>query len=325
LTGKLIGIPKRAPTNVCSGQLGSSPPNQVTHSLLVEIRIFRQLTAVLVSRQSFLLVIVILALTGCVTASPVARTTPTFAPISVPTKLPLSKAPATSSAGLRPSFTLVHPAGIFTVYGAEGDQQAVQDVAEALQEQAFQVNRVFDYDYRDPITVEIFPDQDSLDHHGMNPEMQGYYAYSGDRRIQMVSPRNPTPQSEVDYSQRVLIAVHEYVHLVNNAINPNMPLWLNEGIAVYMGPHDLYTYVCQNMFPFEQIPSLTEMENSWDSVSAADLFAYALVDFIAHEYGQEKLNLLIRNPDKFEDILGDTRSKFEQHWREYMNLHYSKR
>jgi hypothetical protein len=217
----------------------------------------------------------------------------------------------------------MHQAGIFTVYGVEGDQQAVQDVAEALQEQALQINHAFDYDYRGPITVEIFPDQESLDYYGMNPEMQGYYAYSSDRRIQMVSPRNTTDQPEVDYSQRVLIAVHEYVHLVNNAINPNMPLWLNEGVAVYRGPHDLYTYVCQNMFPFKQIPSLREMEQSYESVSAADLFAYTLVDFIAHQYGQEKLNLLIRDPDKFEAILGDTRNKFEQHWREYMDLHYT--
>jgi hypothetical protein len=295
----------------------------------VEIHILRQLTAFLVSRQSFLtctlVAIVIFSFTGCVTAAPVSRTTPTFALTSVTTKLPLSKTPATSSAGLRPRFTLVHQADIFTVYGVEGDQQAIQDVADALQKQALQINRVLDYDYRHPIAVEIFPDQVSLDHYGMNPEMQGYYAYSGDRRIQMVSPHNPTTQAEVDYSQRVLIAVHEYVHLVNNAINPNMPLWLNEGIAVSMGPHDLYTYVCQNLFPFEQIPSLTEMEQSYDSVSAADLFAYALVDFIAHEYGQEKLNLLIRNPDNFEEIFGDRRSEFEQRWREYMSLHYTKR
>jgi hypothetical protein len=309
--------------------LGCSHPDQITNYLFVETHIFCQLTVFLMSRQSFLtctaVAIVILAFTGCGTASPLAGTTPTFALTSVPTKLPISKMLPTSSTGLRPSFTLVHQAGIFTIYGVEGDQQAIQDVGDALQEQAPQINRVLDYDYRDPIMVEIFPDQDSLDHYGMNPEMQGYYAYSGDRRIQMVSPRNPTTQVEVDYSQRVLIAVHEYIHLVNNAINPNMPPWLNEGIAVYMGPHDLYAYVCQNLFPFEQIPSLTEMEQSYDSVSAADLFAYALVDFIAREYGQEKLNLLMRNPDKFEDILGDRRSEFEQRWREYMNLHYSKR
>jgi len=228
-----------------------------------------------------------------------------------------------SNAGLRPSFTVVQQTGIFIVYGGKGDQQAVQDIAEALQEQAPLINRAMEYDYRDPITVEIFSDQDSLDHYGMNPDLQGYYAYSGDHRIQMVSPRQPAAHLEVDYSQRVLIAVHEYVHLVNNAINPDMPSWLNEGVAVYMGPHDLYTYVCQNIFPFEQIPSFRELEQSYDFVPAADLFSYAVVDFIAHEYGPKKLNQLIRNPDRLEDILETTRSEFELHWQEYMNLHYT--
>jgi hypothetical protein len=299
--------------------LGSCYTNQITADLLVEIGIIRRLKAFLVSRRSCLtctlVVITIIASTGCEAVFPQTLSTPTFILTSAPT----------SSAILRPNFTIVQQADIFTVYAVEGDEQAVQDVAKALQEQAIQINRVLDYEYRDPITIEIFPDQDSLDHYGMNPEMRGYYAYSGDQRIQMVSPRNPAAQQGIEYSQRVSIAVHEYVHLVSNAINPNMPPWLNEGIAIYIGPHDIYTYVCQNVFPFEQIPSFREIQEAYDSVSAADLFAYALVDFIAHEYGREKLNLLLRNPDKFEDILGDTPTEFERRWRDYMNLHYSQR
>jgi hypothetical protein len=140
----------------------------------------------------------------------------------------------------------------------------------------------------------------------------------------MVSPSNSTDLLKDNYLQRVSIAVHEYAHLVNNAINPNMPPWLNEGTAIYSGPHDIYIYVCQNMFPFEKIPSFSEMEQAYESVPAADLFAYAMVDFIANEYGPETLNILIRNPDAFENILGTTRSEFEQHWREYMELNYNK-
>jgi len=270
-------------------------------------------------------VIVTLACASCVTASPRTGTTSTFALTSIPRKLPISKTPRTCNVSHLPIFTLVHQADIFTIYGVEADQQAVLDVAEVLQEQAIQVNHALGYDYRDPITVEIFPDQESLDQYGMNPDMKGYYAYSGNHLIQMVSPRKPTIHQEIDYSQRVGIAVHEYVHLVNNVINPTMPPWLNEGVAIYMGPHELYAYVCQNIFPFEQIPPFRELEQSYDSVPAADLFAYALVDFIIHEYGQENLNLLIRNPDRLEVILGTARSEFERHWREYMKLHYIER
>jgi hypothetical protein len=77
------------------------------------------------------------------------------------------------------------------------------------------------------------------------------------------------------------------------------------------------------MFPFEQLPSLDDLKHSYDSTPAADLFSYLLVDFIAREYGQDKRNLLIRNPDAFESIL-TTRSEFEQRWKDDISLHCSK-
>jgi hypothetical protein len=98
---------------------------------------------------------------------------------------------------------------------------------------------------------------------------------------------------------------------------------LNEGVAIYIGPHAMYAYVCQNRFPFAQLPTFGEMEQSYAAVPAGDLFAYALVDFIANEYGQKTLNSLMRAPDSFDEILGVTRREFEQHWRQYMNQHYA--
>jgi hypothetical protein len=120
---------------------------------------------------------------------------------------------------LNPSFSVVQQVDFFTGFGGEGDQQAVQDVAKALQTHSPQVCRDLEYECQSQVTVELFPDQNTFDRQGMNPMMQGYYAYSGNHRIQMVSPRNPTAGAEIPYSDRVLIAVHEFVHLVNNEIN----------------------------------------------------------------------------------------------------------
>lgn len=55
--------------------------------------------------------------------------------------------------------TLEHCSDIFTVVGVEGELQVLQDVAEALKTFAPQVRQTLDYDYRDPVTVELFPDQ----------------------------------------------------------------------------------------------------------------------------------------------------------------------
>jgi hypothetical protein len=100
---------------------------------------------------------------------------------------------------------------------------------------------------------------------------------------------------------------------------------MNEGVTIYIGPHRIYEYVCQHRFPFELIPTFQDMEQSDSSVQAADLFTYALVDFIVNEYGLEALNHLIRSPDSLEDILGVNRSEFEKQWQQYMNQHYTNR
>lgn len=222
-------------------------------------------------------------------------------------------------------YSVVEQAGSFVLLGIEDDRQALRDVADALLKHSPQVCRDLASEYNSLITVEIFPDQASFDRHVMDPDLRGYYACSGNRRIQMVSPRNPAPRVEIPYTERVLISVHEFVHLVNNAINLEMPIWLNEGVACRIGPHAGYEYVCRHQFPFERIPSFREMVQSYYSVPAADLFAYTLVDFILHEYGQAALNLLIRSPDSLERILGVGPSKFENLWRQYINRHYAHR
>jgi len=60
---------------------------------------------------------------------------------------------------------------------------------------------------------------------------------------------------------------------------------MNEGAAIYIGPHKVYEYVCQNQFPFELVPAFQDMEQSYRTVRAADLFDYTLFDFIVNEYG----------------------------------------
>jgi RNA polymerase sigma-70 factor, ECF subfamily len=177
-------------------------------------------------------------------------------------------------------------------------------------------------DFQRTVSVELFADQESLDRLGMNPRMRGSYAYSGDGRIQMVSPRNPVPNLPVGYETRVLIAVHELAHLVLNEVNPRLPLWLNEGVATFVGPHAPYSFVCRNRFPFDRVPQLRDLQQSYATVPAADLFAFTVVDFIVAEYGMDALNRLIRAPDALEQIAGGDLAEFERRWRAFMEQRY---
>jgi len=82
--------------------------------------------------------------------------------------------PSPNSSSKNPKLTREHRIDIFIVVGVEGELQVLQDVAEALKTFAPQVRQTLDYDYQDPVIVELFLDQNSLDKFGMNPKMKGY-------------------------------------------------------------------------------------------------------------------------------------------------------
>jgi hypothetical protein len=217
---------------------------------------------------------------------------------------------------------LVSQSDTFSVWAAEADKQTALDILAAIRTGSGQVCMDLQTDCQFSVMVEIYPDQSSFDEHVMDPEMRGFFAISGNGdTIQIVSPANPSPH-KISYEDGVLVAVHEFAHLALDEINPNLPPWLDEGAAVYIGPHTPYTTVCQIAFPFEMIPSFEQLVNHYDEVQAPDLFAYTAVDFIVHEFGLETLNLLLRTPDDLEQVLGISQAGFEAGWHEFIRAHY---
>lgn len=255
---------------------------------------------------------------GGTTKLPAAAAT-LFVSVAAVTPLP---AAALTPVPAKPPFALGRRSGMFTLFAAAEDGQALADVANALQRHAPQICRDLQCDYRHPVTVELFRDQADLDRDDRSRRTRGHYAHSDGSGIQMVSPRNPLPGLPLSYETRVLIAVHEFAHLVNNAVNPRMPLWLNEGAAVFVAPHAPYAHVCRIGFPFNQVPSLRDLQESYQAVPAADLFAFSFVEFVAREHGRDVLNRLLRSPDSLELLLGAPREEIERRWRVYMEKHY---
>ena len=217
--------------------------------------------------------------------------------------------------------TLMADSGLLSVWAIAAEDQAAQDILAALQANSKEVCNDLQTACQFSVAIEIYPDQASFDEHVMNPDMRGFYAISGSNTIQMVSPSNPAPH-EISYEDGVLVAVHEFVHLALDEVNPQMPTWLDEGTAIYLGPHEAYRIVCQQKFPFEMTPSFPQLETAYDSVAAADLFAYSAVDFVVHRFGLEKLNRLLRQPENMRAILGISPTVFEERWHEFISHEY---
>jgi hypothetical protein len=215
---------------------------------------------------------------------------------------------------MRPMISTTH----LNIYAVPSDRAAAEDVASAIQKYQDNICSQLQVDCQFTVSVEIFPDQAKFDKNVMNPQMRGYYAISGERKIQMVSPNIAPTQLRIPYDERVLISVHEYTHLALNETNLDLPDWLAEGAAVYLGPHRLYDEACQRSFPLDRVPRLQTLIEAYPSIPAADLFAYTLVRYIAETDGMETLNRLIRSPSDISAVLNLSLEDLERNWKHYL-------
>jgi hypothetical protein len=231
------------------------------------------------------------------------------------TYLPL--APGSPAATPIPTPT-IPIAGLIAVTGEGVPVRVLDDIVAALHTGAPAVCDALEIPCDFPVAVEVFADQDAFDRGVMNPEMRGYYALSGDGRIQMVSPAN-SGRDELSYEDGVGVAVHEFVHLALDQIAPDLPDWLEEGTAVYLGPHTVYDRACRQQLAGVDLPPLADLRYRYSDVPAADLFAYTLVASIAGDDGYEALNALLHAPEAIEATLARSTAEVEAEWRTFVS------
>lgn len=212
--------------------------------------------------------------------------------------------------------------GIFIYKCMDQDPNVLKDIKNVLEEYYQSVCDDLEYQYTYKVVVEIYPDQKTYNENVMDDDLIGYPACSGNRRMQLVSPASPIKVSGIPYNERLLMAVHEFVHLMINEINNELPMWLNEGLASYEGSSAIYEYFCKTYF--YQLPSieLNHLERNYYSIPAADIYSYSAVHFIVEKFGFKKLNQLIRNPENFEKILSISKSDFNKQWNSFIDDHY---
>lgn len=240
-------------------------------------------------------------LVGCLPPStylPLAPASPAATPIPTPT-IPISDLVTVTSEGV--------------------PTPVLDDIAAALHDYAPAICDGLDVACDFAVMVEVYPDQTALDRVIMNPDLRGAFALSGDGRIQMVSPAN-TGRDVLTYDDAVGVAVHEFVHLALDRIDPELPDWLEEGTAVLLGPHDLYDRACRAQLIDFVPPPLADLREHYDDVPTPDLYAYTLVAYIVDTDGLHTLNLLLRQPEvAVEFMLGKSTLEVEAEWRAFIS------
>ncbi|HIE25749.1 TPA: hypothetical protein EYP66_00510 [Candidatus Poribacteria bacterium] len=161
------------------------------------------------------------------------------------------------------------------------------------------------------------------------------YAYPLKRRIVIKNP------SFLENSKLELARVvkHEIVHVIFGArigkYMKNVPLWFNEGIAMYGSEEWSYghywlmlTYVfSKSIIPLNKLSNQFPKEKRLAQLAYAESFS--AVSMIARDYGDEKLreitDLLAIGEDMDSALLfatGMNLAQFQQRWMQYLTKHY---
>ncbi len=178
--------------------------------------------------------------------------------------------------------------GRFRVACAETDRETAEDVLHVLESQDVFLRDRLSISSSATITVEIYPSQGAYDAAIMNPALVGTPAISGGSRMQLVSPRARIAQDWIPYQQRLRFASHELVHLFLDELAAELPDWLEEGTATFLGDVEFARWLLSRIVVSgEAIPSITDLRLRFRRTPAADQFSAALVAYLIGRYGDE--------------------------------------
>ncbi len=130
-----------------------------------------------------------------------------------------------------------------------------------------------------------------------------------------------SPNTEVNGHsyQSILGAIpHEYVHTVVYSLNPKCPLWLNEGVALYLSNGHPVS-VRESVIPPVKI--FTSGNSLYFAKHNGYAYADKFIEFLEHGYGRSKVMELIHNPD-YKKVLGKTIDDLYPEWVAFVSARY---
>jgi len=206
----------------------------------------------------------------------------------------------------------------------EKQKSAAKDVFALSELEAGRLTRKLGFSQKQNITMYIYDKQSTFQtkKYGLIALLLDLNWYIGDNQgttVLLASPGEAVSQNE--YERRKNAAPHEMVHAINSILNSKMPLWLNEGTALYLTngnpPSDL--------FDTSTVPTLVQLDTS-SPITFANIggyaFAHTYVEFLDKTYGWDKVLALLRTGD-YLMATGKTKQVLYDEWLEFLIAHYS--
>lgn len=210
-----------------------------------------------------------------------------------------------------------------TVY-YESHEDAARDVFALTEAEAGRLTQKLGFSNKQDLKLYIYDKQSTFQtkKYGLAALILNLNWYIGDNRgstVILSSPAEVTNQAS--YDRRKYAAPHELVHALNSILNSKMPLWLNEGAALYLTngdpPDDLYDN--------SPIPTLQQMDTK-SPVGFSNIggyyFAHTYIEYLDKTYGWEKVLMLLKTSD-YNNAFGSAKETIYQEWIAYLKDNYS--
>lgn len=225
------------------------------------------------------------------------------------------------------SLNLVKESQHFAFYSTKGDITVLDSLAIILENNYARITNHLGLQINKKINVKVFPDINSF-HVAINyPDAPDWVVGSciGDELL-MVSPLNPG--SVHNYESLMQVIVHEFVHIAVSYARGDkgwttLPRWLNEGYAQYEAGQ-----INEHIRKIVESSVIAMTPPTWTQLATASVLEFGnmngyglsvtIVEFLVVTYGIEKLVLLIKEPENFENIYGLSENTLEKQWIQYL-------
>lgn len=213
----------------------------------------------------------------------------------------------------------------FEVHFQPDDRQVVAEVMEHLEDTYEELSTVFGARIRERVDVYIHPDQHSLIEltRVENPSRWLVGLAINGQEIHVVSPLNP-PVSHSKESVYQGMA-HELVHICVFKMLPyRLPLWFNEGLAVYYARQRQFAREVPGILRSRSfLPTLTELadQESFERNRGYPL-AYTLIEFVVREMGEYRLQKFLVNYPDYSALGFLSEMQLENAWHRYLETQY---
>lgn len=219
----------------------------------------------------------------------------------------------------------------FIIHYNESDTNTANNISQTLENNYERITKSFNVNIAEKYNIIIYPTENLFKKSRLHDVYNGIHTSSitgyflpDTNKIKILSPNDPDSWSLKSNLESLII--HEFTHAVIMQINPDIPSYLNEGVANYMSNNMESAEFLLTVVPAlrnDSFPSIDNIRNmqSQDYLEGSQQFECAFVMYVVENYGYQKLIDYIKMPS-IQTIFEITEDQFQKDLLDFLKRKY---